>query len=89
MFPISMVNFHIRSFHRNFTNFEAMLVAMGKIPFIFISTETWNTYNNVDHCRIKNYSDIPAFMDSMRGGVLLFCGVKFSMEKITDLYYCN
>ena len=85
MLPISLVNFNIRSFHRNVTNFLAKLVAVEKIPDILILTETWNTHNNVDNCNIEN---IHTPYDSMRSrGFSLFCGVEFSMENKAALFF--
>ena len=83
------INFNIRSFHANFSSFEALLHSFPKLPSFIFLTETWNSPLNVNLCSIDNYNGFHSFRDanSHGGGVSIFCQDSFSCEKVFELCF--
>ena len=54
-------------------------------------TETWNTVNNVDFCRLDGYKCINTIrgLDQRGGGVSILCLNQYRVEKISELCMCN
>ena len=90
-FNTTLLNYNIRSFHKNYNQFEAMMETMGEVPEFCVITETWNSANNVDLCKMDGYTGhLHTFRDGRRGGgVSIFCTDKFNMNEITSLSFCK
>ena len=79
-----VLNFNIRSFLANCSQFEAFLECLPECPDILILTETWNTAQNLDLCRIEGYGSAHTFRSQCRGGgVSIFVSNRSYFEKIT------
>ena len=90
-FNITLLSYNIRSFHKNYNQFESMLETMGEVPEFCVLTETWNSANNVNVCKMDSYTGyLHTFRDGRRGGgVSIFCTDMFNMTEITSLSFCK
>ena len=86
----TLLNYNIRSFHSNGTQFECFLESF-KFNNMFITlTETWNNEENLSLCEIEGFKSFHSFRkDSRGGGVSVFCPNSFFAQKINDLSICN
>ena len=69
---ISIINYNIRSFHKNGEAFESFL---DSVPFkhdIIVLSETWNSRINVKLCKIEGYNAFHAYREGRSGGVSIF-----------------
>ena len=68
-----MLNYNIRSFNNNSSNFESFL---GTCPFnhdIIVLTETWNSVNHTQICNINGYKAFHVCREGRSGGVSIYC----------------
>ena len=89
-YNLTVLNYNIRSFHRNSTQFEALINSLN-YPKIFITlTETWNNVDNLNLCNIEGFVGFHSYrFNSRGGGVSIFCSNFFNSEKIEDFSFCS
>ena len=84
---LSLLNYNVRSFHRNNSDFFGMLESLELKFKIIVLTETWNNINNVQLCTIPDY-DIPSYYQG-HGGVSVFCDSTVKAEINNSLSICH
>ena len=76
-----IISYFIRSFNKNFDNFEAMLYSLSNCPKILVLSETWLQ----DEVILDGYNSFHTFRTDRRsGGVSVFCSVEFGAVKIEE-----
>ena len=82
----SILNYNIRSFNANGATFEAMLDSVETDYDCIIITETWNTAENLELCRLDGFSSSHTYRQNLRGGgVSVFCSNRITMSDIEFL----
>ena len=90
----SMLNYNVRSFHRNGTCFQTMIDSLNYHFDCLILTETWNNESNVQLCNLPGYNDFHTYRPknhiySISGGVSVFCIDSCRASKNSTLSICN
>ena len=62
----SILNYNIRSFNANSATFEAMLDSVETDYDCIIITETWNTAENLELCRLDGFSSSHTYRQNLR-----------------------
>lgn len=87
---LRIINFNIRSYNANYDTFESFLNSITLKHDIIILTETWNTKETVDMCKIDGYNSFHTFRtESKGGGVSVFSLNTYQTNKIDHLSLCN
>lgn len=89
---IKLINFNIRSFNANFTYFEGFLNSIQFSHDFVVLTETWNSTDSVNLCKIDNYFGFHTVRSGNRsgwGGVSIFCLNSYSSQKLENLSVSN
>ena len=71
--------------------FETFLENLGSLPSIILLTETWNTIETYNLCKLERYSGHHTFRPASTrgGGVSLFCLENFNCQKVPAGCICN
>ena len=86
----TLLNYNIRSFHSNGTQFEALINSLNFREIFITLTETWNNVNNLSLCKMEGFIGFHSYrLNSRGGGVSIFCSKIFNSEKIDNLSFCN
>ena len=89
-FGLKIINFNIRSFHRNISSFLCFLESTNFSADILILTESWLTVDNVNCANIDGYRSYHTLRKTGRsGGVSIFCRNKFNVNIIENLCLAN
>ena len=87
----TLINFNIRSFHRNSQTFNTFLesVSNNNLHAIVLS-ETWNSLNTVDLCVIDGYNAYHTYrLNSRGGGISIFTLKLYRSLKINEISWCR
>ena len=88
-YNLTILNYNIRSFHKNAPNFESFLSSLKQYPQFLTLSETWNTACTVNLCSIGGYKSVHTVRESHGGGVSVLCTEDFQINKIDTLSLCN
>lgn len=87
---LTIINFNIRSFNSNSTEFLAYLEGTGHSYDIIILTETWINASNVSLSYIPGYSSVHSYREVMKGGgVSIFVKDGLKYDIIQELNISN
>ena len=92
---LSLLNCNIRSFNKNSVSYEAMLQSMSHKPPLLVLSETWNTAESVQLCRLDGYTGVHVFRDrivqggGVGGGVSVFLDDTLSGDKADEISFCD
>ena len=86
-----LINFNIRSFPRNHDHLEAFLDCLPKFPDVLVLTETWNSSQNLNLCKISNFEGTHVYRSGTQrsGGVSIFISNQYKFEQIPSLCFVN
>ena len=91
--PISnmlIINYNIRSFHKNSDEFSCFLSALRREPDILVLTETWLSSENMNVATIAGYEAVHRVRENARsGGVSIFYRDGMKVDKVPDLSISN
>ena len=90
----SILNYNVRSFHKNGVTFQSMLDSLNHLFKCLVVTETWNDKNIVGICTLLNYNSFHTYRPqdhvySKGGGVSIFCHKNFVACRNENLSKCN
>ena len=87
----TLMNFNIRSFHRNNQSLNAFLNSFSNNNLhAIVLSETWNSNATVDLCSIEGYNSFHTYRQSSRGGgISIFTLNIFKSLKIDDISWCT
>ena len=85
-----LLNYNIRSFNANGDKFAGFLGSLKcNVDFLAL-TETWNTVDNIDLCKLETFRDYHTYRSSARsGGVSLFISERFNSDKVANFSVCD
>ena len=96
MLNFSLININVRSFNSNKSAaLECLLESFNCKPTFVVITETWNTINTVQLCRLPNYEGVHVYRDrtvtsgGVGGGVSIFFANKYNGFLIDSLSFCD
>ena len=74
----SILNYNIRSFHKNGLVFESLLNSLNHPFKCLVISETWNNDTNLQLCKINSYDGFHTFRPqnhvyTVSGGISIFC----------------
>ena len=79
---LRLVNYNIRSFFANGSQFECLLDTLIAKPNIIVLTETWNSADTENLCSLRNFTAFHECRAGRGGGVSIFCDKNFSCSRI-------
>ena len=90
----SILNYNIRSFHKNGLSFESLLDNLNINFKCIVLSETWNNENNQNLCTLPNYKSFHTIRPyghiyTSSGGVSVLCGSELKANKNANLSLCN
>ena len=90
----SILNYNIRSFHKNAPTFECMLNSLNIDFNCLVLSETWNKEENLNLCFLDGYNCFHTFRPrdhiySISGGVSVFCDQHWQAVKVDNFCICN
>ena len=90
----SLLNYNIRSFHKNGPSFESLLDNLHINFKCLVITETWINENNLNLCSLPNYNSFHTYRPfghiyASSGGVSVLCDSELKANKNTNLSLCN
>ena len=86
----SILNFNIRSFHRNKQGFESFLQSILFKFDVIVLSETWNSLNTLELCFFDGYNSHHTYRaDSRGGGISVFTCNSLKAKKIPHLCLCT
>ena len=90
----SLLNYNIRSFHRNGNSFLSMLNSLNHNFECIVLSETWNNEANVDLCMLPNYAGFHTYRPkdhvySISGGISVLCSSSLYANQNVQFSVCN
>ena len=86
----SLLNYNIRSFHANGPVFQSMLNSLEHDFKCVVLSETWNTENNLELCKMDQFNGFHTFRQNSRGGgISVFCDQTISASKCENVSRCT
>ena len=90
----SLLNYNVRSFHKNGSNFQAMMDSLNVNFKCIVLSETWNNETNLQLCKLRGYKEFHIYRPkghvySTSGGISIFCELNIPAVLNTTLSFCN
>ena len=92
---LSLFNCNIRSFSKNGASYETLLQSMTHKPSFLVLSETWNTPDSAQLCRLDGYDGVHVCRNrivhggGVGGGVSVFFSSHFSGDRADEISFCD